>query len=106
MACASLVGWVIPRGQDLAALPRQAPSPEEASMSWKPFVVGVDASPEAAGAAVFAVDAAQRAATACHLIHVTRDPWGAGPTPGGDDQACAQVVAALEDRVPAAVLRT
>ena len=27
-------------------------------MSWKPIIVGVDASPEAAGAAAFAVDAA------------------------------------------------
>jgi nucleotide-binding universal stress UspA family protein len=75
-------------------------------MSWKPIVVGVDASPEAAGAAVFAVDASQRAATACHLIHVTRDPLRSGATPGGDEQARAQVIAALEDRVPAVVRGT
>ena len=75
-------------------------------MSWKPIVVGVDASREAAGAAVFAVDAAQRAATACHLIHVTRDPVRSGPTPGGDERARAQVIAALETLVPAAVLET
>jgi nucleotide-binding universal stress UspA family protein len=79
-------------------------------MSWKPIVVGVDASPEAAGAAVFAVEAAQRAATACHLMHVTRDPSGPGGDPSPrtrlDEQARAQVVAALGDRVPAAVLET
>jgi nucleotide-binding universal stress UspA family protein len=75
-------------------------------MPWKPIVVGVDASPEAAGAAVFALEAAQRAATPCHLVHVTREPSGSGPTPGGDEQARAQVVAALGDRVPGAVLDT
>src|SRR5437879_3957376 len=38
-------------------------------MPWKPIVVGVDGSAEAANAAAFAVDAARRAATTFHLVH-------------------------------------
>src|SRR5439155_214625 len=49
----------------------------EGSMSWKPIVVGLDGSPEAANAAVFAVAAAQRAATTFHLVHAVPR---AGPT--------------------------
>src|SRR5258705_13750028 len=63
-------------------------------MPWKPIVVGVDASPEAADAVRFAVETAQPAATTCHLVHATDD---AG-------QTRAQVVAALESRVPQAIL--
>src|SRR5438105_6594610 len=79
-------------------------------MSWKPIVVGVDTSPEAPGAAAFAVRAAQRAATACHLVHAApevpargRNPY---PYPRLDEQARTQVVAALGNRVPAPVLKT
>ena len=79
-------------------------------MSWKPIVVGVDLSPEAAGAAVFAVEAAQRAATACYLVHAVHDGLASGHTPypytGPDKKARRQIVAALENRVPAAVLPT
>ena len=46
-------------------------------MSWKPIVAGVDASPEAAAAAVYAWRIAQKAGTTCHLVHATRDAWAA-----------------------------
>src|SRR2546428_10102312 len=80
-------------------------------MPWKPIVVGVDASPEAADAAVFAVAVAHRAATSCHLVHATP---GSGHAPRRDsypytrpyEQASVQVAAALGNRVPAAVLRS
>src|SRR2546429_5767628 len=42
-------------------------------MSWKPFVVGVDASPEAAGAAAFACRVAEQAGAGCRLVPATRD---------------------------------
>lgn len=44
-------------------------------MSWKPLVVGVETSPEAARAAAQAVRMAERARTSVHLVHATRDPW-------------------------------
>jgi len=80
-------------------------------MPWKPIVVGVDASPEAADAAVLAVAVAHRAETSCHLLHATR---GSGHAPRRDsypytrryEQASVQVAAALGNRVPAAVLKT
>src|SRR2546428_3824567 len=80
-------------------------------MPWKPIVVGVDASPEAADAAVFAVAVADRAETSCHLVHATP---GSGHAPRRDsypytrryEQASVQVAAALGDRVPAAVLKS
>ena len=79
-------------------------------MSRKPILVGVDASPEAAGAALFAVDAAHGAATSYHLVHATGD--ASMPAPGGDpspstrldEQARAHVAGALGKRVAAAVL--
>src|SRR3989442_8020283 len=80
-------------------------------MPWKPIVVGVDASPEAADAAVFAVAVAHRAETSCHLVHATR---GSGHAPRRDsypytrryEQASVQVAAALGNRVPAAVRKS
>src|SRR3989454_4367857 len=80
-------------------------------MPWKPSVVGVDAAPEAADAAVFAVAVAHRAETSCHLVHATP---GSGHAPRRDsypytrryEQASVQVAAALGDRVPAAVLKS
>src|SRR2546422_10022778 len=80
-------------------------------MPWKPIVVGVDASPEAADAAVFAVAVAHRAERSCHLVHATP---GSGHAPRRDsypyarryEQASVQVAAALGDRVPAAVLKS
>src|SRR5258706_15246350 len=76
-------------------------------MSWKPIVVGVDVSPEAADAAVFAVAAAQRAETSYHLVHATvghasrRDSY---PYTRLYDEARAQLGAALGKRVPKQVL--
>jgi len=42
-------------------------------MSWKPIVVGVDASPEGAWAATTGAALAKAAGTTCHLVHATRD---------------------------------
>ena len=78
-------------------------------MPWKPIVVGIDTSREAADAALFAVAAAQRAETSCHLVHATS---GSVHAPRGDsyphtrryEQASMQVASALGSRVPAAVL--
>jgi nucleotide-binding universal stress UspA family protein len=42
-------------------------------MTWKPFVVGVDASPEAAWAAGVGARAAKAAGTTSHLVHATHD---------------------------------
>src|SRR5260370_21271079 len=76
-------------------------------MSWKPIVVSVDVSPDAADAAVFAVAAAQRAETSYHLVHATsgdasrRDSY---PYTRLYDEASAQLGAALGKRVPKQVL--
>src|SRR2546430_15331689 len=80
-------------------------------MSWQPIVVGVDTSPEAADAALFAVAAAQRAVTSCHLVHATsgsvhaprRDTY---PYTRRYEQAGTQLAAALANRLPAGVLET
>ncbi|PYP02045.1 MAG: hypothetical protein DMD27_16275 [Gemmatimonadetes bacterium] len=77
-------------------------------MSWQPIVVGVDASPEAAGAAAFAVRMSQRAGTTCHLVHAARDVWASvGVEEGVDelwhalvDQARANITAVLAGVVP------
>ena len=73
-------------------------------MSWRPIVVGVDTSPEAADAAVFTVATAHRAATTYHLVHATDDTSGSPVWLGHEVRA--QVVAALRGRVPAAALET
>jgi len=76
-------------------------------MSWKPIVVGVDTSPAAADAAVFAVEAARRAATSYHLVHATHDTSGSAGSPVWlGHEVRAQIVAALRSRVPAAALET
>src|SRR2546429_7771574 len=72
-------------------------------MSWQPIVVGVDASPEAAGAAAFAFRMSQQAGTTCHLVHAARDVWASvGVEEGVDelwhalvDQARANITAVL-----------
>src|SRR2546429_3921649 len=77
-------------------------------MSWQPIVVGVDASPEAAGAAAFAVRMSQRAGTTCHLVHAARDVWASvGVEEGVDelwhalvDQARANITAVFAGVVP------
>jgi len=77
-------------------------------MSWKPIVVGVDASREAAGAAAFACRMAGAAETTCHLVHAVRDVWAAVPIEEGVEElrraliedARADITAALKDVVP------
>lgn len=44
-------------------------------MSWGPIVVGVDASSEAAGAAILGYRIARGAAEGCELVHATPDAW-------------------------------
>ncbi len=80
---------------------------------WKPFVVGVDASLEAAAAAAFALRATERAGTSCHLVHATRDTLGSPHAPEGNrhgsallEQARAQLAAVLSDAVPPEALNT
>src|SRR5258705_34230 len=76
-------------------------------MSWKPIVVGVDASPEAADAAVFAVAAAQRAKTSYHLVHAASGHASRGdsyPYTRLYDEASAQLGAALGSRLSKTVL--
>jgi nucleotide-binding universal stress UspA family protein len=82
-------------------------------MAWKPIVVGVDASPEAAQAATFAGRAAERAGTSCRLVHATRDVLASAEVPENDryrqglvDQAQAEVAVALRAAVPAPLLDT
>jgi len=77
-------------------------------MSWQPIVVGVDASPEAAGAAAFAFRMSQRAGTSCHLVHAARDAWASvGVAEGVDElwhalihQARANITTTLKNVVP------
>ncbi|HEX9485430.1 MAG TPA: universal stress protein [Gemmatimonadales bacterium] len=77
-------------------------------MSLQPIVVGVDASPEAAGAAAFALRMPQRAGTSCHLVHAARDAWASiGVEEGVDqlwhaliDQARKNITAVLAGVVP------
>src|SRR2546422_8993747 len=76
-------------------------------MSWKPIVVGVDVSPEAADAALFAVAAAKRAETSYHLVHATSghaSRRGSYPYTRLYVEASAQLDAALGSRVPKTVL--
>ncbi len=80
-------------------------------MSCKPIVVGVDASPEAAGAAAFALRTSQRAGTSCHLVHATRDAIVALPASDVTryrqaliDHARTRIAQALRDKVPAMLL--
>ena len=77
-------------------------------MSWQPIVVGVDASPEAAGAAGFACRMARVAGTSCHLVHGAPDVWasigvdeGVGELRGVSlDAVRAHLTATFEDVVP------
>src|SRR2546425_241441 len=73
-------------------------------MPWKPIVVGVDGSAEAANAAAFAVDAARRAATTFHLVHaVPTAERGRYPYTRHDEQIRMRIVATLGNRVPEAL---
>ena len=79
-------------------------------MSWKPIIVGVDASAEAAGAVAFGVEAARRAATVCYLVHAAPDVPARGHDPYPytrlDERARAALFAALANRLPAPQLTT
>ncbi len=77
-------------------------------MSWKPFVVGVDASPEAAAAAGFACRTAERANAGCRLVHATRDMLAGFEAPQVEvyrqaivEQARSQIAAVVSGKVPA-----
>ena len=81
-------------------------------MNWKPVVVGVDASPEAAAAAALGFEIARAAKTRCVLVHAARDAWSMFaalevPERVNDfnialmEQARRQVADALRGHVPA-----
>src|SRR5947209_6635343 len=73
-------------------------------MPWKPIVVGLDGSAEAANAAAFAVSAARRAATTFHLVHaVPTAERGRDPYTRHDEQTRMRSVATLGNRVPEAL---
>ena len=44
-------------------------------MTWGPIIVGVDGSPEAAGAAKLGYRVARAAGESCYLVHATPDAW-------------------------------
>lgn len=80
-------------------------------MPRKPILIGVDASPEAAGAAALGLNLAQLSGTRCQLVHAARDVWtelAAVQLPDRtyelnlalQNQARDQVAAALGDSVP------
>lgn len=84
-------------------------------MPRKPILIGVDASPEAAGAAALGYRLAQLTGARCHLIHAVRDLWTALAAVQLPDrtyelnqafqnQARKQVAAVLEDAVPREVI--
>ncbi|PYO97556.1 MAG: hypothetical protein DMD60_06540 [Gemmatimonadetes bacterium] len=79
-------------------------------MSWKPIIVGVDGSAEAADAVAFGVAAARRAATVCYLVYAAPDVPARGHDPYPytrlDERARAALLAALANRVPAPPLTT
>lgn len=81
-------------------------------MTWKPVIVGVDASPESAAAAALGVEIARAARTRCVLVHAARDAWSMFaalevPERVNDfnvalmEQARRQVADALRGHVPA-----
>lgn len=82
-------------------------------MSWKPILVGVDASPQAVEAATFASRMAASAGATCRLIHATRDAIVAPEVPESAryrdalaQQARALVMTTLEDALPPPLLET
>ncbi len=81
-------------------------------MSWKPIVVGVDASLEAAEAAAFAARTAKRAGTSVHLVHAIRDALASYQVPDSRyrsaliEQSRAQLMAVFGDSLPQDVLAT
>lgn len=80
-------------------------------MARRPIVVGVDASPEAAGAAALGYHLARKTGAPCHLVHAVRDMWttfAAVEVPdrtyelnrAAREHARDQVAAALKGSVP------
>ncbi|HEU5261770.1 MAG TPA: universal stress protein [Gemmatimonadales bacterium] len=85
-------------------------------MSWKPIVVGVDASEAAAGAAALGHRMAVNAATRCQLVHAASEAWtalAAAQLPdhveklkqGLAEQARHQIGSMLQSSVPADLLQ-
>lgn len=64
-------------------------------MSWKPIIVGVDASPAGGHAAQLGLMIAAAADVECRLVHVTRDIWTAIPDEGNPAHTAAFRAAAL-----------
>ena len=64
-------------------------------MSWKPIVVGVDASPAGGHAAQLGLMMAAAAETDCRLVHATRDVWTTVAIEGNPVQVAAFRAAAL-----------
>src|ERR1041385_129516 len=82
-------------------------------MSWKPIIVGVDASPQAVDAATFASRLAARAGATCRLIHATSDALVAPEVPESAhyrealaQHARALVITTLADALPPQLLDT
>jgi nucleotide-binding universal stress UspA family protein len=80
-------------------------------MSWKPIVVGVDASFESAEAVAFAARTAERAGTTFLPVHAIRDTLASSGAPESGryrnaliDQARAQLRAVLRDSLPQDIL--
>lgn len=64
-------------------------------MSWKPIVVGVDATPAGGHAARLGLQIAQAAEVECRLVHSTRDVWTAVAAESDPAHAAAFRAAAL-----------
>jgi nucleotide-binding universal stress UspA family protein len=69
-------------------------------MPWGPIIVGVDASPAAAGAAEVGERLSRVASVPCHLIHAVRDAWAplvaVNPDPQVADMQRLQLAVARE----------
>jgi len=85
-------------------------------MSWKPIVVGVDASPAATAAAQLGLQIAGAAGAECRLVHAARDNWSLLAASQVPQQAAAfrdaalaaarnQLATVLAGQVPAEALR-
>lgn len=85
-------------------------------MSWKPIIVGVDASPAAAAAAQVGLKIAGAAGAECRLVHAARDNWSMLAAAQVPQQAAAfrdaalaaarnQLATALAGRIPPDALR-
>lgn len=64
-------------------------------MSWKPIIVGVDASPAGGHAAQIGLKLAAAADVECRLVHASRDTWATMPEAALPAQAAAFRAAAL-----------